>query len=458
MPPEEAAPPASRHSSGAWATAADAGADAHGGGSRTRGWGLIVLSFSALGIIYGDIGTSPLYAYQSVFTAAPSPATVLSAASLFFWTLTLIVLIKYVCIILCFDDNGEGGTFALYSLVCRAAGFTPFGKSQPEELQLGGLVGALPAWLKRGRWYSVINSGGEPLRRLYARSRTAQVSLLLTVMMATAMVVGDGVLTPSISVLSAVSGLKVAFPALKQAEIVGAAIAVLVILFSVQYMGTSKIAGVFAPVIAVWLLFNAAIGLTNLSLHGWGVWRAVLPNHAIYAFMGPDGFAAGWRLLAGVMLTITGAEAMYADLGHFNQRAVTLSFCGFVYPCLVVTYMGQAAFVAANPHAYDDPFWHSVPRGAFWPMLVVATAASVVASQALISGVFSIMRQAMNLGVFPPMAITHTDEAAEGQIYIRAINFWLCIGCIAMVAGFQDTTALGHAYGVAVMSVMFISG
>ncbi|KIZ05369.1 Potassium transporter 1 [Monoraphidium neglectum] len=343
--------------------------------------GLLALSFGALGVIYGDIGTSPLYAYQSVFTAPPSREETLSAASLFFWTLTLIVLVKYVGIILRFDDNGEGGTFALYSLICRAAGFGPYGPSQPVDMHFltggaGALASRLPRGATRGHWWSLQTGLGGRVRAWYRRSQAGQVALLVVVMLATAMVIGDGVLTPSISVLSAISGLKVATDQITQSTVVGISIAVLVLLFAVQRAGTGKISVVFAPVVTVWLLFNASLGFYNLSTNGWGIWEAINPAYIFTAFTGPGGFDAGWRLLAGVMLCITGAEAMYADLGHFNAAAVMLSFSGFVYPCLVVTYMGQAAYIIGHPDAYEDPFWNSVPHGAFWPMLVVATLTS----------------------------------------------------------------------------------
>eukprot|EP00877_Chromochloris_zofingiensis_P013393 jgi/Chrzof1/8307/Cz03g05190.t1 len=298
------------------------------------GKALVLLAFSALGVIYGDIGTSPLYSYQTVFTMTEaSHDQVLGSASLFFWTLTLIVLVKYVGVVLRADDNGEGGTFALYSLLCRAIGIGPFGQSLSidystmESYSSNMYDDSAPP----PRWCCSIHSRvGIALRNYYRRSKVHQVALLVVVVLATAMVVGDGVLTPSISVLSAVSGLTLATN-ISNSTVVGITIAILVVLFGLQPLGTAKISAVFAPIVLTWFISNAAIGFYNLSLHGWGTFAVLSPHYAVLVFV--RDFKTAWHMLGGVTLCITGAEAMYADLGHFSVKAVRVRWCDVLLPC-----------------------------------------------------------------------------------------------------------------------------
>jgi len=460
---------------------------------------LLYLSYGALGVIYGDIGTSPLYTLQACFTYedggstmrtnVPEPEHMLAVASLLFWSLTLVVVMKYVFIILLFNDNGEGGTFALYSLLCRAIGCNPYGaasgvetsfqgfnsdsaadaptsaaasasssdarRQQPPHQQQhhAGELQKASSWVKG--LFRLHTGAGLRLRRKLQSSAWAQRVLLMVVVMTTAMVVGDGVLTPAISVLGAVSGLQVVSDSIQQPQVVGITIAILVLLFSIQHFGTGRVSAAFSPVIIIYFLLIAAVGLYNLTTHGWEPFKAISPSYAVMAFV--RDFKGTWLLLGSVMLVMTGAEAMYADLGHFCVGAVRLSYCTLVFPCLIFSYLGQVAYLLAYPEAYTNPFWLSVPTPVYWPVLIVSTLASVVASQALISGVFSIVHQAIRLGVFPRYTVTHTDENTEGRVYIAQVNYALMLGCVVIVAGFQDATALGHAYGVAVISVMFIT-
>ncbi|GIL44220.1 hypothetical protein Vafri_1743, partial [Volvox africanus] len=268
------------------------------------------------------------------------------------------------------------------------------------------------------------------------------------------MLIGDGVLTPAISVLSAVSGLRVAAPSLSQEVVVAVTIAILCLVFALQQMGTGQVGRFFAPVIALWLLANAAINVYNIARHGGAVFAALNPAH-IGIFFGRHGGEA-WRSLGAVMLCVTGAEALFADLGHFSRESISVAFGLLAYPCLVVTYLGQAAHVIAHPEN-TDVFWASLPSKLLYPMLVLATLATIVASQALISGVFSIIRQAMILGAFPPVRVVHTggkDIAAATQVYVPLANAVLFLLCCVVVGGFRDTVALGKAYGLAVMTDM----
>eukprot|EP00879_Flechtneria_rotunda_P016144 GHRR01016888.1.p1 GENE.GHRR01016888.1~~GHRR01016888.1.p1 ORF type:complete len:883 (+),score=297.21 GHRR01016888.1:1137-3785(+) len=290
------------------------------------------------------------------------------------------------------------------------------------------------------------------VRQAFRHSRVLQLALLMMVVLATAMVVGDGILTPSISVLSAVSGLQVATDNISPDAITGISVAVLVILFVSQRYGTSIVGHAFAPIVVIWLSMNAGVGIHSLATYGGEIFASLNPWKIVDFFVRNG--EHGWLVLGGVILCITGAEAMYSDLGHFNRRAVSLGFISFVYPCLMLTYWGQGAYLLHHPEHVHDTFWKSVPDAMFWPMFVVAILASIVASQALISGAFSNMRQASMLGLFPKMTIIHTGHEVEGQIYMPEVNYALMVLCIAVTAGFQSTDHLGEAYGVAVMSVM----
>ncbi|KAG2483114.1 hypothetical protein HYH03_018004 [Edaphochlamys debaryana] len=455
-------------------------------------------------------------------------ADVLGIMSLIFWTLTLEVLVKYCGIVLAAGDEGQGGTFALCSLLCRHIGIRPHGVRGPggapapapapapppgtdkgeggagangtsphDTAHHSGTIAAhptspLPAsvarWWAPPRWAQRLAAASSALTRANAEwtraffrgSRSAQRVLWGASVIGTAMLLGDGVLTPSISVLSAVSGLQVAVPSLSQGAVVGITIAVLALVFSLQRLGTGTVSRCFAPVIALWLLANAAIGCWNLAQHGAGVFRALDPSWmgtyfahngaAAWRVRGPDsksrtqpggmaGAAGGsgrMRSLGSVMLCVTGAEALFADLGHFSRGSITAASTLLAYPCLVITYLGQSAFLIRHP-LEKDAFWKSLPSQVLYPMLVLATLAAIVASQALISGVFSIVRQAMLLGAFPPVQVVFTGGSKPGaatQVYVPLVNALLFVLCCAVVAGFGSTVALGKAYGLAVMTDM----
>ncbi|GLI60245.1 hypothetical protein VaNZ11_002289 [Volvox africanus] len=462
------------------------------------------LSWSSIGVIFGDIATSPLYVFVSVFqdlrsNGPPQKSDVLGATSLIFWTLTLVVLVKYIGVVLRADDQGQGGTFALYSLLCRTIGIKPHGTrgshvphhnrrvvgaegtagpkaaiertcTAPGSPDVGpaDVVGPSESdgdsstagdggdgrRTARRAWWQYLAADKRKVHAWFRRSRRAQVGLWGVSVVATAMLIGDGVLTPAISVLSAVSGLRVVAPSLGQEVVVAVTIAILCLVFAMQQMGTGQVGRFFAPVIALWLLANAAINVYNIARHGGAVFAALNPAH-IGVFFARHG-AEAWRSLGSVMLCVTGAEALFADLGHFSRESISVAFGLLAYPCLVVTYLGQAAHVIAHPEN-TDAFWASLPSKLLYPMLVLATLAAIVASQALISGVFSIVRQAMILGAFPPVRVVHTggkDIAAATQVYVPLANAVLFLLCCVVVGGFQDTVALGKAYGLAVMTDM----
>ncbi|KAL9271171.1 Potassium transporter 4-like protein [Drosera capensis] len=409
----------------------------------------LLLAYQSIGVVYGDLSTSPLYVFTSTFKGKlqnhQNADSVLGVFSLIFWTLTLIPLVKYVIIVLSADDNGEGGTFALYSLLCRHARFSllPNQQAADEELSTYRYGNSTP---------TAASSSFKTFLDKHKRLRTA---LLLLVLFGASMVIGDGVLTPAVSVLSAVSGLKVAENKLTQSELVLMACVLLVGLFALQHYGTHKVAVMFAPIVCLWLVSLFAVGLYNVIRWNPEVIHALSPYYVIKFFKetGRD----GWIALGGILLSITGTEAMFADLGHFTAFSIRLAFGCFIYPCLLVQYMGQAAFLSKNLSCISESFYKSIPDPVFWPVFVIATLAAIVGSQSVITATFSIVKQCHALGCFPRVKVVHTSKHILGQIYIPEINWILMILTIVVTAGFRDTTLIGNAYGLACISVMFIT-
>ncbi|URE00371.1 Potassium transporter [Musa troglodytarum] len=409
---------------------------------------LLLLAYQSFGVVYGDLSTSPLYVYKSSFSGKmykyQNEQTVFGLFSLIFWTLTLIPLLKYVVIVLSADDNGEGGTFALYSLLCRHAKLSLLPNQQAADEELS-------TYYRNGP-QSVITS---PLKRFLERHKKLRTCLLLIVLFGACMVIGDGVLTPAISVLSSISGLQVRAKELYNGEVVLVACLVLVGLFSLQHRGTQRVAFMFAPIVIIWLLCIGVIGLYNTIHWNPKIYHALSPLYIIKFFQqtGKD----GWISLGGVLLSITGTEAMFADLGHFTQASIRVAFVGVIYPCLVLQYMGQAAFLSKNFNNISTSFYASIPQPVFWPVFVVSTLAAIVASQAVISATFSIVKQCLALGCFPRVKVVHTSRWIYGRIYIPEINWILMVLCLAVTIGFRDTTLIGNAYGIACMTVMFVT-
>jgi KUP system potassium uptake protein len=394
-------------------------------------------------VIYGDIGTSPLYVYSSTFSANPSYADLLGALSLIIWTLTLMVSAKYILIVLRADDEGEGGTFALFSLLSRYANIVRRDPREEQSVRMERVQS------------SELGLPAQKARNFMERSRTMQWLLRAIGVFGVSLVMSDGVLTPAQSVLGAIQGLNVVAPNIGNGTIVGVSCAILVVLFVIQPFGTTKLASSFAPIVIIWLLFNAVFGIYNLAVYDASVLKAFSPYFAgdYLVRNGTD----GWKNLGGILLAFTGCEALFADLGAFTRRAVQLSWLGFAFPCLLLGYIGQAAYMVKKPEAWANPFFDTVPPGCFWPSLIVAILAAIVASQAMITAVFQLLSQIMALSYFPQIEKKHTSKIFYGQIYIPMANWLLMIGTVVVTGVYNNTTKLGHAYGVCVVLVTFIT-
>jgi KUP system potassium uptake protein len=371
---------------------------------------VFALMFGAIGVVFGDIGTSPLYAMKETF-AGPHPLEldrlhVLGVLSLIFWAVTIVVSIKYVIFIMRADNRGEGGSLALLALVSTAS------QGRPKLMALTAALGIFAA----------------------------------------ALFYGDSMITPAISILSAVEGLQVVAPAMDK-WVVPATICILVVLFAIQSHGTAAVGVVFGPIMTGWFVVLAILGIRNIGLHP-EVLKALSPHYALMFLVG-DG-KLGFLALGSVVLAVTGAEALYADMGHFGRLPIRLGWYMLVLPALVLNYFGQGALLLTRPEALENPFFLMAPSWAGIPLLILATCATVIASQAVISGAFSVTRQAIQLGYLPRMTIIHTSEKEIGQIYIPVLNWVLCFFVMALVIGFKTSSNLASAYGVAVTGTMVI--
>jgi KUP system potassium uptake protein len=371
------------------------------------GKALAALSVAALGVVFGDIGTSPLYALKECFVGthgiAPTPENVLGVLSLVFWSLNFLITFKYLTEMMRVDNRGEGGILALLALL------------RPNETA---------AW---GRW-ALISAG----------------------LFGSALLYGDGIITPAISVLGAIEGLSVATPTLTP-YVMWISIAIILGLFLVQRRGTAGIGAIFGPVTTVWFVCIAILGVRGIAMEP-EVLRALNPWHAM-SFFTRNGLGS-ITILAAVVLVVTGGEALYADMGHFGRRPIRVAWLAIVLPALVLNYFGQGALILTDPAAAENPFYGLVPRWGLYPMVVIATAAAVTASQALISGAFSLTQQAVQLGYCPRVTIVHTSSSERGQIYIPEINWGLMVACIGLVLAFQNSSNLAGTYGVAVCGTM----
>jgi len=373
---------------------------------------VIFLAIASIGVVFGDIGTSPLYAIKACFHGKhaidPSMMNILGVLSLIFWSITVVVSIKYLTFILRADNRGEGGIFALVSL---------------------------------------LNTSEKKL------SRFIQAVLLFAAILGAGLLYGDGVITPAISVLSAIEGLEVATKAATP-FIVPLTCIVLVLLFSLQRKGTANIGKLFAPVMVFWFVAIGFFGLVQITREP-TVLLALNPVYALEFFI--NNGMHGIVVLGSVVLCITGCEALYADLGHFGRNAIRLSWFSFVFPSLLCNYFGQGALLLAHPEMNINPFYKLVPELFLYPMIGLSTAATIIASQALISGVFSLTQQAVQLGLCPRVRIIHTSSDMQGQIYIPFVNYTLMLACIGVVVGFKESNSLAGAYGIAVTGTMIIT-
>ncbi|BCH53417.1 MULTISPECIES: potassium transporter Kup [Rhizobium/Agrobacterium group] len=369
---------------------------------------LMLLALGSVGVVYGDIGTSPLYAFREALKPIAHDGItrfeVIGLTSLIVWTLTIIVTLKYVLFLLRADNDGEGGTLSLLALLSKSAG------RHTVVLMVLGLVGA-------------------------------------------ALFLGDAMITPALSVLSAVEGLKLVAPQ-SSGFIVPISVVILIVLFAVQSRGTGAVANFFGPITVVWFLVMAAGGIGHI-FDDPAIFRAFNPIHAV-TFLFQEKFL-GFVVLGAVFLTVTGAEALYADLGHFGRRPIQWAWFVLVFPALVLNYLGQGALVLKDPAMASDPFYLMFPSWAILPVIILATAATVIASQAVITGAFSMVRQAIHLGFLPRMEILFTSETNTGQIYLPAVNTLLLLGVLSLVLLFESSDALATAYGISVTGAMVVT-
>lgn len=369
------------------------------------------LALAALGVVYGDLGTSPLYSLRETFHpihgVPMNPENVMGAISLIFWSLVLVISLKYVTFVMRADNRGEGGILALMALV-------------------------IPTLSKPSR------------KRRY---------VVMLGLFGTALLYGDGIITPAISVLSAVEGLEVATPHLAR-YVVPITVIILAGLFSVQRFGTARVGRVFGPIMLLWFTTLATLGVGQLLQRPQILW-AIWPGHAARFFWenGWHGFLA----LGSIFLVLTGAEALYSDLGHFGVRPIRRAWFYLVFPALILNYLGQGALLLTQPEAIKNPFYFMAPRGLLYPLVAISTIATVVASQALITGIFSLARMASHLGYSPRVTIQHTSSSEIGQVYVGRVNWLLLVSCCLLVFGFQSSTNLAAAYGLAVTTTMVIT-
>ena len=366
-------------------------------------------AMSSHGVVYGDIGTSPLYAFREALRPVSYDGVdrndIIGMISLFFWALTIIVTLKYVIVLLKADNDGEGGTLSLLSLVLKGVS-----KQRAGVLFIIGIIGASPF-------------------------------------------LGDAMITPALSVLSAVEGLKFVAPSLQE-FVVPIAVVILVLLFAVQSRGTGAVSAFFGPITAFWFLVLGGIGLYHIS-DDFGVLAALNPYYGVW-FLFNSGFV-GFIVLGSVFLAVTGAEALYADLGHFGRVPIRLAWFGLIFPALILNYLGQGAMVLSDPTALSDPFYLMFPESIRLFAVILATVATVIASQSVITGAFSLARQAIHLGFLPRMEIYFTSESHTGQIYLPAVNTILLFGVMALVLMFKTSESLAVAYGIAVTGDMVVS-
>ncbi|KAG8087964.1 hypothetical protein GUJ93_ZPchr0010g7724 [Zizania palustris] len=406
---------------------------------------VLLLSYQSLGIVYGDLGTSPLYVFSSIALPNAGEEDFIGILSMILWTLTMISLVKYVFVVLHADDHGEGGTFALYSLLRQHVNFK--GNIPMPVTRLASDVNL--------KFHSKKRSLPSKFQRFLEQSTIAQAVITYIVLAGTCMVIGDGALTPAISVLSAVQGIQSRSSNITQAHVVLLSVIILVLLFLFQKYGTSKVSFTFSPIMLLWFIFVASIGLYNIVKYYPPVLKAVSPHYIIIYFIRNK--RAAWETLGAIVLCITGAEAMFADLGHFNKSSIQTAFSVVVYPSLILAYAGQAAYLIKNPSKISTTFYSSTPEKLFWPMFIVATLSAIVASQALISASFSIIRQSIALGCFPRVTMKHTSKKYEGQVYSPEINYFLMFACILITVGFQGGPQIGQAFGTAVIFVMLFT-
>jgi KUP system potassium uptake protein len=402
---------------------------------NVRGLQLMILSLASLGIVYGDIGTSSLYVMSSVFvdkTERPSDMYIFGVFSTIFWVITLMVLVKYVWMTLAIDDHGEGGVFALYSIIRRAV--------KEKSIDFGLIDG---------------DEIRESKTRIFLeKSKMMRRAIFVVTVLCAALTMSDGVLTPAISVLSAAEGIKF-HTAISHDAVVGITVGILTALFAFQFLGTKKIGITFGPLMLLWFAFNFSVGVYNITKMP-EIFKAISP-HYMYYYWSEFGFFSAFKTLGAILLAITGVEALYADMGHLNASSIRVSFTFVVYPSLVITYLGQTAVLMNDYATAPSMYWSSIPQMFIWPSVVIATCATIIASQALITGTFTVVQQAIHANMLPRMTIRQTSADHAGQIYIPAVNLALFAGSVATVLIFGDSIKIANAYGFAVAIVIFLT-
>jgi KUP system potassium uptake protein len=408
-----------------------------------KGWTIIWLAFQSTGVIYGDIGTSPLYVYSATFSSPPSYDDLVGSLSLIIWALTIMVTVKYIFIVLNADDEGEGGTFALFSLISRYAHLVD---RHPREEAMTKIERH-----KTGDMPRVNNA----IRSVIENNSFIKWFFKVIGVFGVALLIADGILTPAQSILGAIQGITVVNPNITTPTVVGVSCAILVLVYAVQPFGTEKLALTFAPIVVVWLLFNLTFGIYNLAKFDPSVFKAFSPYLA-GNFLVRNG-RDGWVMIGGILLAFTGCEALFADLGAFSKRSIQLSWMCFAYPCLLIAYIGQAAYISVNPAAFANPFFLTVPPGMLWPGLIVAILACIVASQAVITASFQLLSQIMKLSYFPQIELIHVSKKYHHQVYVPFANWLMMIGAVVVTAVYNNTTKLGEAYGTCVILVTFLT-
>ncbi|KAJ6019351.1 hypothetical protein N7522_001418 [Penicillium canescens] len=376
-----------------------------------KGKMLLWLAYQSVGVIYGDIGTSPLYVFSSTFSSSPSRQDLIGALSIIIWSLFMMMNITH---------------------------------RDPREASLVQMKRYLSGDLE---------SAGQKVRKRLESSRFARGLLKVVGVLAVTMVLADGLLTPAQSVLGAVQGIEVVQPSISKGTVIGVTDAILIVLFFIQPLGITKLSFAFSPIVIIWLGFNAATGIYNLANYDAGVFQAFNPGLAFEFLIRNK--THGWRMLGGTLLAFTGVEALFADLGAFSRRAIQVSWLCYTFPCLLLAYIGQAAYISVHPEAYSNPFFNSIPPGTIYPALIIAILAAIVASQAIITATFQLLTQVMKLSYFPQIKVIHTSQIFHGQLFIPIANWLLMIGTILIASVYNNTTSLGNAYGVCVMFVTF---
>ncbi|CCG21009.1 Hak1 potassium transporter [Candida orthopsilosis Co 90-125] len=422
--------------------------------ARKQSWReIFMLSFSSLGAIYGDLGTSPLYTMNSIkySQSPPNKDDVYGGVSIIFYVFTIIVIFKYVCIVLVFGpNNGEGGQVAIYAKIARFLKIGPKGVVIPGKTEGGELDDSDLKVLARqdtSMSTDTLHSRIEQIKQHPVLIKILKLFILGACFFGCSLVMSDGLLTPTTSVLSAIGGIQIAVPSFN--SVLAVSEVILVVLFLIQQFGSTKISFTFAPIICIWMFGLIICGIYNIVVHHPGIFAALSPYYAIKILRN-----GGIDVFGGAMLAITGTEAMFADIGHFGKLPIQLTLSFFVYPALILCYLGQGAYLVKHPDAVVNPFFISLPGGTgsapYWIMFVLSTLSSIIASQALILSVFSITSQLINLDCFPKLRVVHVSHQYAGKVYIPTVNWMLMIGVVCTAAGFKNSNNVTAAYGLGI--------